>query len=201
MREFQSEPSFLNDALSRGQFGEVDRSLQPFSFMKPKELHQSVTIDCSPNEVFDFWRNFENLPRFMKDIAQVEVLSAEESHWMVKLQSGASVEWNAAITDERPGAMIAWRSLEGSEVDTEGAVWFSKAPANLGTEVQLMMTYRIPGGELTELATLFTDENPACLTLTNLRRLKALLETGEIPTIEGQPSGREEIQIQRRHAV
>ena len=152
---------------------------------------QGLTIGKSPEEVFAFWRNFKNLTAFMKDISDIQVLSAKRSKWTVELKSGISAEWIAEITEERPGEMIAWRTVEG-QVDTSGSVWFVKAPADLGTVVYLSMQYEIPGGKLAEVFTQLNGEDPETIALTNLRRLKALLETGEIPTIEGQSSGREE---------
>lgn len=157
-----------------------------------RERVYAVTINKEPLEVFSFFRNFKNLPLFMKDLTAVEVLSKERSHWVVVLKSGAKVEWNAEIIHEVPGKSISWVSLEGSAVSTRGTVNFEKAPGKLGTVVSLMMDYSIPGGKLSEFALLFTGETPGLLVLTNLKRLKALLETGEVPTTEGQPSGRDE---------
>lgn len=159
---------------------------------KEKDAHLfSVTIGRSPQEVFDFWRDFQNLPTFMKDLAEIRVITDKESHWTLRFSAGVTVEWDAVIVDEFPGQMISWRSLEDSQVQTSGTVRFEAAPAGRGTIVRLQMSYRIPGGKLTELAGKVTGEDPYNLTLTNLRRLKAYLETGEIPTTEGQSSGRD----------
>ncbi len=170
---------------------------EPISQLRPEanqhEPHQfSITIGREPQEVFAFWRDFKNLPLFMKDLAEVQILSEKTSRWVVKLKSGFRTEWDAEIVEELPGQMIAWQSLEGSSVETSGRVWFLKSPGGRGTIVRLMMSYHVPGGKLAELAGKFTGEDPYNLTLTNLRRLKAYLETGEIPTTEGQPSGRDE---------
>lgn len=162
------------------------------------ELHNagkarhSITINRRPEDVYVFWRNFKNLPLFMKDLASVEVLSSKRSKWTVDLENDVEVSWEAEIISEQPGEMLSWQSTEDSDVKQAGSVWFSKAPANLGTVVRLHMAYTIPGGKLSELATKFMGEDPNSLIVTNLRRLKALLETGEIPTIEGQASGRDE---------
>lgn len=166
---------------------------------KDKVRTYAITINKEPLEVFTFFRNFENLPFFMKDLTAVERLSNTRSHWTVVLKSGAKVEWDAEIIDEVPGQSISWISLEGSPVSTHGTVTFTKAPARMGTEVSLMMEYSIPGGKLTEFALLFTGETPGLLVQNNLKRLKALLETGEVPTIEGQTSGRDEDQTLMKH--
>jgi uncharacterized membrane protein len=166
---------------------------------KSKPHYFSVTIGKPVEEVFQFWRNFQNLPFFMKDLSDVQVLSDKKSHWTVEVKAGLKFEWDAVITDEIPGEMITWKSMEGSSVQTNGTVTFEKAPADRGTIVHLAMQVHVPGSKASELAGKFTGEDPHNLTLTNLRRLKAYLETGVIPTTEGQASGREADQKEKTH--
>lgn len=156
------------------------------------KIHHSITVRRSPKEVYEFWRNFENLPRFLKDVVDVQVLSPTRSKWKIKLKSGLTAEWEAMITADEEGKKIAWESLADAEVETNGTVQFLKAPAGRGTIVVLSMNYEVPGGKLTEWGTFFTGEDPDTLTQINLKRLKAFLETGEFPTVEGQSSGRRE---------
>lgn len=158
---------------------------------RPKNRY-AITIKKSPEEVFQFFRDFKNLPLFMKDLSNIEILSPTKSKWQITLESGYSTSWTAEITGEQPNAMISWQSVDPSEVTTNGSVWFSKAPADLGTVVELEMNFKVPGGKATEFATFLMGESPQILILTNLKRLKQLLETGEIATTKGQPSGREE---------
>jgi uncharacterized membrane protein len=153
----------------------------------------AVTILKPIEEVFSFWRNFQNLSFFMKDLKEVEVLSLVLSRWTMELESGVKATWEAEITSERKNEMIAWQSLPGSEVVTRGSVWFSPAPQGMGCVVSLVMDYEAPGGKVTELVTKLSGEDGDTLLQVNLRRLKAYLETGEVPTIEGQPSGREPV--------
>ena len=164
----------------------------PSSLSERRENEFSITIGKSPADIFAFWRNFSNLTKFMKDIKSVENLSANRSKWTVELKNGLTTEWIATVNDEVPGELISWATTEG-EVKTEGTVRFDPAPAQLGTVVSLSLDYVIPGGKLTELVTTLSAENPEQLIQTNLKRLKGFLETGEIATTEGQPSGREEI--------
>lgn len=177
---------------------EEDLKKNPIKKTKRGYLHDddiskfSVTIGKTQAEIFAFWRDFKNLTLFMKDIKDIRIISAKKSHWTVALKSGLKAEWDAEITAERVNEMIAWKSLKGSEVETSGSVWFSPAPGDRGTVVSLIMDYSVPGGKLTELLTKITGEDPDSLAFINLRRLKAYLETGEIPTTEGQSSGREE---------
>ncbi len=157
-----------------------------------ERARHSVTINKPHAEVYEFFRNFKNLPLFMKDLASVEVKSPKLSHWTVQLENGLKAQWDAEIIAEQPGEMISWQSVGDSEVKQAGSVWFVKAPANLGTIVRLAMNYTIPGGKMSEIATRLMGEDPNTLMIVNLRRLKAYLETGEIPTTKGQPSGRDE---------
>jgi uncharacterized membrane protein len=150
----------------------------------------AITIGRNVDEVYSFWRDFKNLSNFMKDLKSVQILSPKASHWTVELKSGIQAQWDANITQEVPNEMISWRSVEGSEVDTTGSVSFKRAPAGQGTVVSVMIDYEIPGGKLAEIATKFMGEDGDTLTQINLHRLKALLETGDIPTTEGQSSGR-----------
>lgn len=167
-----------------------DRTIQE---KKQSGTYQSITINSPRSEVFAYWRDLENLPSFMTDLTSVEILTTTRSKWVVTLKSGQSVEWEAEITAERHGEMMLWSSIEGSQVETSGAIYFSDASAGRGTVVELEMSYRVPGGKLGELMTKLSGEDPKSLARTNLRRLKAILETGEIATIQGQPSGREEL--------
>jgi uncharacterized membrane protein len=154
------------------------------------KLRESITIGKPRSEVYSFWRNFENLSKFMKDVESIEILSPLESRWKVRLKNGMSAEWNAIITGEVEGESISWSSVEGSKISTSGTVWFEAGPRGSAV-VRLTMNYSIPGGKLSEWATYFSGEDPQTLITLNLKRLKALLETGEVPTVEGQPSGRE----------
>lgn len=173
-----------NKKTLRGRYHEDDTS------------RYAVTIGRPQQELFQFWRNFENLARFMKDVKTINVLSEKKSHWEVQIKSGPlkgrTAKWDAEITNERPGEMIAWRTLPDSEVEMTGAIWFSPAPFGRGTVVSLDMDIKPPGGILTEFVTAFTGESPNLLIQTNLARFKALMETGEVPTTDGQPSGRED---------
>lgn len=162
------------------------------TFADNEKIEFSVTIGRSIEEVFAFWRNLENFSYFMKDLKDVRMIDSTRSHWTLELESGLQIEWETEIIAELPGRMISWHSLKGSQVKIEGTVSFLKAPADLGTMVLLSLSYKIPGGRLTEIVTRMTGEDPKTLILTNLRRLKSYLETGEVPTTKGQPSGRKE---------
>ncbi|WP_019586879.1 SRPBCC family protein [Deinococcus apachensis] len=158
-------------------------------------VQRGVTIGKSADELYTFWRNFENLPRFMDHLESVKVQDGDgkRSHWVAKAPVGTSVEWDAEITEDEPGRLIAWRSLEGSTVPNEGRVEFRPAPGDRGTEIHVSLTYRPPGGTLGASVARLLGEDPAVQIGEDLRRLKRLLEVGEVPTTEGQSSARKGI--------
>jgi uncharacterized membrane protein len=152
-------------------------------------VEKAITIGKSPAELYAFWRQLENLPRFMKHLESVTQLDNRRSHWVAKGPAGSSIEWDAEIINEIPNELIGWRSLDGSDVAHAGSVHFEAAPGNRGTQLEVILSYDPPGGKLTaQLAKLFGEE-PSLQIGSDLRRLKQLLEAGEIATTEGQPRG------------
>jgi len=152
-------------------------------------VRRTISINKPAEEVYAFWRDFENLPRFMRHLESVRKLDERRSHWVAKAPAGTSVEWDAEITRDEPGALLSWRSIEGSEIDNAGAVRFLAGPAGRGALVSVTMQYRPPGGALGAAFAKLFGEEPEQQVRDDLRRFKQLLETGEIPTTEGQPHG------------
>jgi uncharacterized membrane protein len=153
------------------------------------KVDQTVTINKSREELYRFWRNLENLPRFMRHLESVR-LQGNRSHWVAKGPLGTHVEWDAETYNENPNEMIAWRSLEGADVDSTGSVHFTPAPAGRGTEVRVVLKYNPPAGKLGAAVAKLFGEEPQQQIRDDLRRFKQLMETGEIATIEGQTSCR-----------
>jgi uncharacterized membrane protein len=152
------------------------------------KAEKAITVNKSPAELYHFWRHFENLPRFMAHLKSVQSTGPRRSHWIANAPMKMTAEWDAEITEERENALIAWRSLEGSRIPNEGSVRFHRAAGGRGTEVRVTLAYRPPIGKLgAAIAKLFGEE-PGQQLAEDLRRFKSLMETGEIPTIEGQPS-------------
>jgi uncharacterized membrane protein len=152
---------------------------------------QAFLINRSPEELYQFWRNFENLPRIMTHLKSVRVTGDRRSHWVAEAPriAGGQVEWDAEITADEPNRIIAWRSLPGSDVDTVGEIRFEKAMGDRGTLVNVSMEYIPPAGQLGHwLATLFGD-NPNHTIREDLRNFKRIMEVGEILTVAGQPRG------------
>ncbi|HEX5541438.1 MAG TPA: SRPBCC family protein, partial [Micromonospora sp.] len=152
-------------------------------------FHASVTVARSVADVYRFWRNLENLPRFMAHLVSVRMIGGGRSHWVVQGPVGRRVRWTAEIIDERPHELIAWRSLPGARVPNSGTVHFAPAPGGRGTEVRVELCYAVRGGAAGRtLAKLFGAE-PEQQVRDDLRRFKQVIETGEVLRSEGSPGG------------
>jgi uncharacterized membrane protein len=156
------------------------------------KIEKSVTIHRPPDELYYFWRDFENLPRFMSHLRSVLKLDETRSHWVAKAPAGTTVEWHAELYREKAPEFLAWRSLEGSEVNHAGSVHFDPVPG--GTEVRVVINYEPPGGKLGAAVAKLFGEEPEQQIEDDLHRFKQLMESGEIPRPTGQPSGRIEDQ-------
>jgi uncharacterized membrane protein len=153
------------------------------------KVTEAVTINRPAADIYRFWRNLSNLPRVMRHLETVRV-DGERSHWVAHGPLGHRVEWDAEIINDRPNELIAWRSLEGSEVATAGSVHFRPAPGGRGTEVHVSLKYDPPLGKLGSWGAWLLGEEPSLQVREDLLRLKQLMEAGEIATTTGQPSGR-----------
>jgi uncharacterized membrane protein len=153
-------------------------------------VKESVTIDRPVAEIYGFWRNFENLPRFMEHLESVRTTGTDRSHWVAKAPAGMHVEWDAEIINETENKVIGWRSLPGSDVTSAGSVNFDDAGPDRGTRITVHLQYEPPAGRVGALLAKLFGEEPSQQIHEDLRRLKRLLEAGELPTTEGQPSGR-----------
>jgi uncharacterized membrane protein len=150
-----------------------------------KRIVRSVTIaDRSPDELFAFWRDFENLPRIMKHLERVEVIDDARSRWTVKAPAGRTVEWEAEIYNEVPGQLIAWRTLHDADVANAGSVRFRQAPGGRGTEVCVELEYAPPGGRIGAAVAKLFGESPELQVREDLRRFKQLMEAGELAVSE-----------------
>jgi uncharacterized membrane protein len=155
------------------------------------KVEKMVTIDQPAAELYRFWRNFENLPRFMNHLESVTVRDDKNSHWVVKAPAGRTVTWDAEIINEVENELIAW-STKGDDVDVvnAGSVRFEELPNGRGTEVRVNIEYKPPAGKIgSAIAKLFREE-PQVQLDDDLRRFKQVMEAGEVATTEGQSSGR-----------
>jgi uncharacterized membrane protein len=141
-------------------------------------VDERIVVNRPRSEVYRFWRNLENLPRFMDHLESVTVLDDRRSHWVAKGPAGTRVEWDAVVHNEIPNELLAWRSLEGSEVDNAGSVHFS--PTETGdTEVQVVLRYDPPAGRVGAAVAWLFGEEPSRQVAEDLRRLKQVMEAGE----------------------
>jgi uncharacterized membrane protein len=164
-------------------------SSQPLEGHRGQRVQQSITINRSPEECYRFWRDLERLPAFMQHLESVQVTDERHSHWRARGPAGTSVEWDAEITEDQPGQLLGWRSVKGSKVENAGTVRFTPAPGGKGTIVQVQLRYQPPAGLAGVMIAKLFGEEPSQQIKMDLRRFKQLIETGEIPTTHGQPSG------------
>jgi len=152
----------------------------------------ALIIDRPREELYRHWRQLDNLPHFMKHVERIEVKDDRRSHWVAKGPAGSTIEWDAEITEDRPNDCIAWRAVEGSEVEHAGSVRFEPAGGGRGTIVTVDMQYRPPLGTVGSAVAAWFGEDPNQTVKMDLRRFKQVMETGEVITTEGQPAGRAE---------
>ena len=146
-------------------------------FDKAIHIEQKITINRSPQDLYDFWRNFENLPQFMDHLKEVRRIDEKRSHWVATGPMNYSVEWDAEIINDEPGKLIAWRSIGSSEVDNAGSVRFLEAASGSGTNVHVVIDYIPPAGTVGwAIAKLFRQE-PQIQVRNDLQKLKQLLES------------------------
>ncbi len=158
---------------------------------KSIRVEKTVTIlNKSPEELYRFWRNFENLPTFMKHLKSVTVLDNNRSHWVANAPVGNTVEWDAEIITEQENHLIAWTSVDDAQIDHSGFVRFQLAPPGRGTEVKVVMEYSPPAGIVGATVAKLFGEEPEQQIGDSLARFKMLMEAGEIATTDGQPAGR-----------
>lgn len=141
---------------------------------------KTTTVNRSPEEVYQFWHNFENLPTFMNYLESVQMTGDKRSHWKAKGPAGKTVEWDAEIVSDQPNSMIAWRSVEGSDVDNSGSVRFERAPGGRGTLVRVELQYSPPGGAMAAKAAKLIGMEPGQQVEEDLRVFKQVMETGEV---------------------
>lgn len=150
-------------------------------------VEEAVTINKPVSEVYRFWRNLENLPQFMEHLESVAVREEGISHWVAKGPARMQVEWDARIINEVENKVIGWQSVGGSMIATAGSVNFEETPR--GTAVRVHFQYTPPAGRIGAAVARLFGEEPNQTVREDLRRLKQILETGEVPTIQGQPTG------------
>lgn len=143
------------------------------------KVQRTIRIDRPPDELYRFWRNFENLPRVMSHIESVEVINDRLSHWVAKTTplGGPKVEWDAEVINEVDNELIGWRSLRGADVENAGSVRFERIADGRGTAVTVTMQYAPPGGRLGARVAKIFGEDPERNIDEDLQRFKESMES------------------------
>jgi uncharacterized membrane protein len=152
-------------------------------------IEASMAVNRSPEECYSFWRRIENFPQFMEHLCAVQITGEKTSHWKLKLNAMKTLEWDSEITRDEAGNVIEWRSLGGGDLQNFGSVQFQPRLSGPGTTVRLAMEYAPPaagtgamGGQILKMISEYGVRE-------DLRRFKSVIETGEVPTTNGQPVG------------
>lgn len=168
---------------------ELSRQEGSMSTSGALRLKRSVVINRPAEEIYRYWRDFQNLPRFMYHLESVQQTGERRSHWVTKGPGGQRVEWDSEVTEDRPNESVAWRSVEGADVYNAGTVRFEPRPEGRGTIVRVEMEYYPPGGVVGAAFAMLFNKAPQQQIYDDLRRLKQMLETGEIVRSDGSPDG------------
>jgi uncharacterized membrane protein len=157
---------------------------------QPIHITETLTIDRHHDELYGFWRDADNLPKFMRFLEAIRKIDDRRIEWLARVPGGlGTLRWETEITEDQPGERIAWRSLPGSDIEETGAIRFEEVNGGRGTIVRIDLDYRPPGDGVGRLAAKLLNPAFAELLREDMRRFKSLMETGEMPTIEGQPTG------------
>lgn len=142
-------------------------------------VDREIVVHKPPQEVYRFWRNLENLPKFMKNVESVREIDNKHSVWVVRGPAGSVVEWKADIINEKENELIGWRSLSGSEIANAGSVQFKPEDGGAATLIKIELQYEPPGGTIGAAFAKIAGSDPSKQIRDDLARLKQLLETGK----------------------
>ncbi|HKP96049.1 MAG TPA: SRPBCC family protein [Fibrobacteria bacterium] len=167
-----------------GKAKAVKRAIGSGSF----RVEKSISVDRSPEDVYRFWRNFENLPRVMKHLKSVRTIDDRRSHWVAKAPAGLGIEWDAEITEDRENRKTSWRSLDSSGIRNNGAVVFEPVSDGRGTDLRIYLEYELPAGKAGKALAKLFGKDPDRMVDEDLRRFKTLMEAGEPAYGRTQPA-------------
>lgn len=170
------DPATMDAPATAARDGDIRSSAAPHD--EHSVIASVVTINRSPQDIYDFWRDLGNLPLVMDAIDRIDVIDGTRSHWVVNGPAGHEAEWDAIITEDQPCKLLAWESI-GDGIRNSGRVEFTDA-ADRGTVVRAVIAYDPPGGVIGKIAAKLFQREPAIQSRRDLRRLKQYLETGEV---------------------
>ena len=160
-------------------------------------VEHAVTVNKPAAEVYRFWRDFENLPRFMTHLIDVDTTTDGRSHWVAKGPLGLKVEWDAEIVADTPAEVIGWKSLDGSDVDTAGSVRFRELPHGRGTEVRVNLKYDPPAGKLGRAIAKLFGEAPEHRSAKTCAASSRSWKPARFPRLKGNPVGNSSVERER----
>jgi uncharacterized membrane protein len=141
------------------------------------DVHKTINVNAPADEVYAFWRRCENFPRFMAHVKEVRDLGNGRFHWTAAGPAGTDVQWDAVVTRDEPGRLLAWKSLDGTAVQHAGIVHFTPN-VQRGTQVDVHLSYNPPGGALGHVVAWLMGSDPKTAMDQDLIRLKSLIEQG-----------------------
>ena len=155
-----------------------------------RRVRESIAINKSPEECYQFWHDFENMPRIMTHVESVRTIGENRLRWRIKAPAGVPIEWDAEIVEDRTNQRISWQSAEDARMRAAGTIRFEGGPGGRGTILHISLSYVPPGGALGALIAKRFGVDPEQRMYNTLHNFKKLIETGEIISNEG-PSGRD----------
>jgi uncharacterized membrane protein len=171
--------SFLYDAFGINRAKRTANPIVSVPHGEGIKIEHTIAINRSPQDLYRFWRNLENLPLVMKQLKSVTVLDDQRSHWIADAPAGQVVEWDAVIHNEIQNELIAWRSVDGSEVDHAGSVEFKENPFG-GTDLKVVLNYKPPAGKVGAIVAKFFGEEPSQQIEEDLKQFKSMIEASPI---------------------
>lgn len=148
------------------------------------KLKKSVTIDRPPDQLYNYWRNLESIPKLFDNLLSVDVIDEKHSHWKLNVPGGVVLEWDAEITIDRENEMIGWHTMDGADIANAGYVRFLRATGGRGTVVRVALQYNPPAGKLGASLATVVGKRPGAVIEEALRKFKQFMETGEVPMTE-----------------
>jgi len=142
------------------------------------KFERSIDIDRPAGEIYQFWRELENIPKVMRHVRSVTT-DGDRSHWEVSGPFGFTCEWDAEIITDRPNETIAWGSVPGGDVDTAGSVHFEDLPGR-GTRVTVTLKYDPPAGKVGAAIARFFAQDPEREIDEDLQHFKEMMEANEL---------------------
>jgi uncharacterized membrane protein len=176
----------LNRALGKNSVGSNEQTA--VKAQQGVRVDTTVVIEKPPAAVYQFWRTLTNLPTVIDHLESVTE-DGIVTHWVAVTPFGTRIEWDAEFIEDRPNELIAWRSLPEAEMDTAGSLRITELPHDRGTAARLVMKYDPPGGTLAASIASWLGTDVEEELIEGLRRMKQILETGEVATVTGQPRG------------